>query len=169
MSGSEGDLPGGAPVRGRSCGTCTACCTAVPVTLPDEDKPANVRCRHVGSRGCRIYGERPALCRAWSCRWLVDPGTVGMRRPDHAGYIIDPALNAVHFNGRLVAVVQVWVDPQRRAAHGDPALRAYLAAVAERQGLAAIIRWGAAEGMLLAAPCLTETGDWLEMAWAAPG
>jgi hypothetical protein len=139
------------------------------VTLPDEDKPANVRCKHLSSRGCRIYTSRPEMCRLWSCRWLVDASTRPLRRPDHAGYVIDPALNAVHLNGRLVEVLQVWVDPKRRDAHRDPALRDYLATMAARDGLAAIIRWSSTDGMLLAAPCLTPDHAWLELPYGSAG
>jgi hypothetical protein len=52
-------------------------------------KPHNVRCKHLRSKGCGIYATRPAPCRAWSCRWLMDASTSGLRRPDLAGYAID--------------------------------------------------------------------------------
>jgi hypothetical protein len=85
----------GEAVRGRACGSCTACCTQVPVALPDEHKPANVRCKHLRSKGCGIYANRPRPCVAWSCRWLFDEDTAELRRPDQAGYVIDCAPDTV--------------------------------------------------------------------------
>lgn len=151
------------PIRGRSCGECKACCTQVPAQLDDETKPANVRCRHVCSKGCAIYPTRPDPCRYWSCKWLFDPMTGDLRRPDRSGYIIDPALDTVLKDGQPVEIIQVWVDPNRRAAHRDPALRAYLVAVAEQFGLAAIVRFSSTDGLVLVAPSLSGTGDWLEI------
>lgn len=152
----------GQPVRGRSCGGCTACCTAVPVQLHDKHKPANEKCQHLRGRGCSIYATRPHPCAAWSCRWLFDELTSDMRRPDHAGYIIDPMLDTILADGRPVEAIQVWVDPKRRDAHKDPALRTYLAEIARVHGIPAIIRWGSHEGMMLSAPCLNVDDEWFE-------
>ena len=72
----------------RTCGTCTLCCRVLPIK--DLDKPANVRCQHqTAFKGCAIYRRRPMSCRLWSCRWLVDPTTSDLRRPDRAHYVID--------------------------------------------------------------------------------
>ncbi|HEV7317701.1 MAG TPA: hypothetical protein VGO04_03710 [Ensifer sp.] len=59
------------PLAARSCGTCTLCCR-----LPDIDaldKPANAWCRHcTKGQGCRIYDDRPQLCRDFFCLWRTD-------------------------------------------------------------------------------------------------
>ncbi|HEV7309585.1 hypothetical protein [Ensifer sp.] len=59
------------PLAERACGTCTLCCR-----LPDIDaleKPANDWCRHcIEGQGCRIYAERPQLCRDFLCLWRTD-------------------------------------------------------------------------------------------------
>ncbi|MBK5568688.1 MAG: hypothetical protein I8N66_19920 [Ensifer sp. SSB1] len=59
------------PPAARGCGTCTLCCR-----LPDIDalaKPANAWCRHcVDGEGCRIYAQRPQLCRDFLCLWRTD-------------------------------------------------------------------------------------------------
>lgn len=91
----------GAPLPGRSCGSCTACCTQVPVRLEDgQVKPANIRCRHLrASQRCSVYAARPLDCRAWSCRWLFDQAAEGLRRPDRGGYIVDPMLDTILLNG----------------------------------------------------------------------
>lgn len=153
----------GPTVRNRKCGSCTACCTLLPVKgLPSGDKPANTRCTHVCSRGCAIYKHRPLSCRAFACRWLMDESTGGLRRPDKAGYVIDPMLDTILVDGEPKDVVQVWIDPKHPDAHEDPALRAWLEDVATRYGLAALVRWGQEEGMLLVAPVLTSGGNWIE-------
>jgi hypothetical protein len=70
-------------------------------------------------------------------------------------------------DGHPIHVLQVWVDPARPKAHRDPMLRAYLALMAERHRMAALIRWGypdqeGREAMFLAAPCLSDDGEWIE-------
>jgi hypothetical protein len=153
----------GPPVRGRNCGTCRSCCVQVPVLLDDEHKPANTRCKHLCSRGCGIYDNRPRPCVAWSCMWLYDPSTAALRRPDHSGYIIDPMPDHVLANGVPKQVVQVWVDPKRRDAHRDPALRAWLDAVGQRFKMAAIVRWSSRDSIVLIPPSLSEDGQWWEI------
>jgi Pyruvate/2-oxoacid:ferredoxin oxidoreductase delta subunit len=153
----------GPPVRQRSCGACKLCCTLVPVELHDgEQKAANIRCRHLRSSGCGIYETRPRPCWAWSCKWLFDEATSAIRRPDQSGYAIDPMLDTILIDGRPIEVIQVWCDPKRREAHRDPALRDYLAAMAERFRLPAIVRWGSGDGLVVAAPRLTNDGTWQE-------
>lgn len=152
----------GPNVRGRNCGACKACCTLVPVELADEWKPHNVRCKHLRSSGCGIYAKRPAPCRAWSCRWLMDASTAAIRRPDLAGYAIDPSLDTILADGEPMEVIQIWCDPARPDAHRDPALRAWLASMAERFGMVAVVRWGAGDGMVLAPPAFSANGEWFE-------
>lgn len=153
----------GDPVRGRSCGSCTLCCTLLPTDLPRGKKLANEKCENICSKGCKIYETRPLPCRAFSCRWLFDEHTDKLRRPDKTGYVIDPMLDGIVANGQAVDVFQVWVDPHRRNAHRDPALREYLSKMAEIFRLPAIIRWSSEEAMMLIAPCLNPTKDWMEI------
>lgn len=161
MTGSDdGWTVIGPSVRGRRCGGCTACCVQLPVRA--MAKGANERCPKLCSRGCSIYKQRPEECRYFSCRWLMDETTADLRRPDKSGYVIDPMLDTIVADGREVHVVQVWVDPKRPDAHRDPALRAWLAGVADRYGMPALVRWNSSDAMLLAAPCLTGDGQWLE-------
>lgn len=152
----------GPNVRGRKCGACKLCCTLLPVDLVDEWKPHNVRCKHLRSSGCGIYATRPDSCRMWSCKWLFDDATAGLRRPDLAGYAIDPMLDTILVDERPIDVIQIWCDPARREAHRDPALRAYLALMHARFGLLTIVRWGSGNGLVLAPPSTTESGEWEE-------
>jgi hypothetical protein len=152
----------GLPVRGRSCGSCKLCCTLLPVDLPRGKKPANVKCEHSCSKGCNIYDHRPDPCKYWSCRWLFDDDTANLRRPDKSGYVIDCALDTVIVNGQPCDAIQVWVDPARRDAHRDPALREYLNVLAERHRILVIVRWSSSEGMGMIAPVLSGESVWLE-------
>jgi len=151
------------PIRGRACGSCTLCCTLVPADLaqrgyPEAMKRAGEKCRHVGHHGCKIHARRPDPCRYWSCRWLFDPGTADLRRPDHAGYCVDAIPDSIAVNGQEIEILQVWCDPKRRDAHRDPALRAYIAAM----NMAAIVRFGEDDAIVIAPPSMTEGGEWLE-------
>ena len=151
------------PLPGRACRGCKACCIQVPVAGHELNKPANVRCRHLTSKGCGIYSRRPEPCRVWSCRWLFDPLTAGMRRPDHAGYVIDPMPDRVLYNGEPWNVFQVWVDPARRDAHRDPALRAWVEAMGRRYNAPTMIRFSQDEGFMLIPPFMCDDGQWHEL------
>lgn len=153
----------GPSVRGRSCGSCTICCTLVPVELHEGHKPGNVRCPHLKSTGCGIYARRPRPCWAWSCKWLIDDSTAALRRPDRSGYAIDPMLDTILAGEHPMEVIQIWVDPARPDAHRDPALRAWLVQMDERFALMALVR-SPGLGILLVPPARSDTGDWLENA-----
>ena len=159
------------PVKtARHCGTCTLCCRLLPV--PPLNKPGGTRCQHQRhGKGCAIYPRRPDACRIWSCRWLSEPGETAMlRRPDHAHYVIDLFFDRVTVVDiatgarNVAAAVQIWVDPAHIATvKRDPALRAYLIHMAEEpRRMAAILRYGPREGVILAAPSLSASGDWYE-------
>jgi len=157
----------GLPGRNRACGSCTFCCTMVPVDRPLE-KPAGVRCQHLCNKGCRIYSRRPDPCRYWNCAWLYQPETADIRRPDRAGYVIDPMPQNILIDGHPTPAIQVWVDPKQPDAHRDPALRAYLDLMGERHRMPAIVRWSHAGGqegrdaMVLVPPSLSDEGVWFE-------
>ena len=153
----------GQPVRGRSCGSCTACCTIVPVDLASGHKASGERCQHVCSKGCRIYKDRPDPCRYWSCRFLFDEMAAGLRRPDVSGYIVDPMVDSIIQSGHVYEVAQVWIDPARHDAYRAPELRAYLEAIARRFGLAAVVRWAKPKSVVLVPPPLTPDREWWEV------
>jgi len=157
----------------RRCGECTLCCKLIPVA--ELRKPANKKCKHQRfGVGCTIYEDRPHSCRYWSCGWLADPTTAGLSRPDRAHYCIDIVPDYVRFiptgGGEVVPVpvVQVWCDPSFPHAHEDPALRSYLAGVAERHGMAALIRFSERDAFTLFAPALTG-GGWETLRGACEG
>jgi hypothetical protein len=154
---------------GRRCGSCTLCCKVLPV--PDLDKPAGTRCRHARmAKGCTIYATRPLPCRTWSCRWLADPDTAELTRPDRGHYVVDISYDSIAVQdpdtGRVEdrSVLQVWIDPAHREAYKAPELRRYLARRAAQHKLPALIRFNSSEAILLVAPGLRAgRGDWLEI------
>ena len=71
-------LPG--DVVCRQCGTC---CVAPDIST--LGKPPGVRCRHLGDDlRCRIYDERPAVCRGYRPDGLCDLITA----PELAGRVV---------------------------------------------------------------------------------
>lgn len=154
----------------RHCGDCTLCCKLVPVQA--LAKPANTRCRHQSSKGCAVYKQLNTVspeCRLWNCRWLVDPATAGLRRPDRVHYVLDlvPGFVGAREGNegpwRNVQVLQIWADPAHKHAwRYDDALVAYLLKLAEEEGMAALVRYGNARATFIAAPPLTQDGKWIE-------
>ena len=151
----------------RRCGSCQLCCRLLPVLA--LSKGANTRCAYQRTgKGCTVYRTRqmPAECHVWSCRWLVDPATASLHRPDRSHYVIDvmPDMIGIDENGvtRDCMVVQVWVDPNFPNAHRDPALRRYLEALAETDRMPALVRCGSV-GLVLIAPSLNTSGEWQEI------
>lgn len=69
----------------RTCGSCTACCTAS--AIDPLDKPAHTPCSRQTQTGCGDYDHRPGVCREIECMWLADDGSVlaDHHRPDRLG------------------------------------------------------------------------------------
>ena len=58
------------------CGTCTACCRVFDI--PELKKPAGTWCQHCAiGKGCKVYDDRPQMCREFECLWLMS-----QKRPD---------------------------------------------------------------------------------------
>jgi hypothetical protein len=89
------------PIPNRTCGECTACCTALGV---DEfTKPQWETCHHVCKTGCEIYQARPASCRGFQCLWLKGYFGNDDHRPDKLGLIFQ-----MQKDRRLGAVLVAW-------------------------------------------------------------
>ena len=69
-------------VAGKSCGSCTKCCTVMGV--PEIKKRPWDECPHVAAGlGCKIYSERPSGCRSFICGWLLDPNMGPDLKPEN--------------------------------------------------------------------------------------
>jgi hypothetical protein len=166
----ESDMP-----TTRSCGDCQLCCKLLPVR--GINKPANTTCQFQKfHKGCTVYhtDKMPMECGMWNCRWLVNDDTADQSRPDRSHYVIDVMPDFVDCTDNetgeqtQVEVVQVWVDPNHRDAHRDPALRRYLHRRAA-EGVAAIIRYSSSEAFVLMGPPFMGDGQWHEIAGESSG
>lgn len=140
----------------RSCGDCTLCCKLVPVK--SLAKPANKRCQHQRHTGCAIYKDRPWECQLWSCRWLEGNDTADLPRPDRSRYVIDKMPDVIRVDGKVVDVVQVWIDPKHPEAWRDPAMMAYIERRAA-EGIPTLIRYNSEQSDVVLAPILG-MGEW---------
>ncbi len=72
-------------LSGRSCGECSACCTAL--AIHELKKPPHKACPNCSSgTRCDIYPDRPDSCRAFRCQWL-DGHSNEDERPDKSGLV----------------------------------------------------------------------------------
>ena len=151
---------------GRTCGTCQLCCKVMPV--PPLKKPANKRCDHQrANKGCAVWHSpaMPSVCWLYHCRWLADPSTKGLPRPDRAHYVIDfmpDHITMTDESGKQVdvPVFQVWVDPAFPDAWQDENLKAWMAAMADRHGFATIIRFSSRAAVTVFPPHFDADGQW---------
>lgn len=151
---------------GRVCGACQLCCKLLPV--PPIHKAAGERCRHSkAGKGCTIYADRPFACRTWACRWLADPKTAGMPRPDRCHYVLDMETDYATMRDdagteHRLNLFQVWVDPAYPEAHRAPELRAFMLATAERWGVPTIVRFSSTSAIVIWPPPINGSGEWVE-------
>jgi hypothetical protein len=77
-------------VPDRTCGGCTECCRAIPLSLPELSKPTGKLCAYaVEDGGCSVHAIRPEACRTWFCLWRVVDLPESWR-PDRSGVILRP-------------------------------------------------------------------------------
>ena len=83
----------------RSCGECRACCVALGFEAREGEsafsKPHGSPCLHLVQIGCRIYDERPPVCRRFECGWLQAPNLPDALRPDRCGVLFCTNDNAL--------------------------------------------------------------------------
>ena len=85
----------------KECGGCAMCCKSLPIPFPEDiAKPGNQWCKYWTKKtGCKIYSDRPQICRDYYCAWILDDILPDELRPDRCGAIM-------HYKeGELVVVV----------------------------------------------------------------
>ena len=84
--------------KGRTCGSCTACCKVLGVE--ELGKLEGQQCPHVCAGGCSIYKKRPESCREFECLWLQ--GLFEERdRPDRLRVVFDVTTTDAPIHGIL--------------------------------------------------------------------
>jgi Fe-S-cluster containining protein len=92
-------------IKGRPCGSCTACCEGwlygdafgFEFTI---GKP----CKFLGGRGCSIYDLRPySPCQTFLCHWKENTSIPEWLRPDKSNVIILKRQAGKFFYMRLIA------------------------------------------------------------------
>lgn len=154
--------------NGRRCGDCTLCCKLVPVR--ELEKKAGQKCKHQShAKGCTVYQKpgMPISCKLWSCRWLAQQDqTPDLSRPDRSHYVLDlmpdfiTAVDNLNGTRHELEVVQIWVDPKYPDAHRDPALRAYLAKLGEKN-IVGLVRYDEEVAITIIPPPMAG-GEWIE-------
>ena len=81
-----------APVLGRECGSCYACC--VWLGIEELGKYTGQVCKHLSggadpSKRCSIYPTRPTACSGYECMWRSGWGVDNLR-PSECGILITP-------------------------------------------------------------------------------
>ena len=74
------------PIPGKDCGACAMCCQALEIE--EFSKEPGVDCAHCTKQGCKIYLERPQVCRDFECEWKTERALGAMFRPDRIGTIL---------------------------------------------------------------------------------
>ena len=87
------------------CGSCTACCTHLPIPariVSPAAKPAGEPCPHLCQSGCSIYQQRPDICARFQCAWLANGDWPEEWRPDRSGLLCLRETLADGLSGALV-------------------------------------------------------------------
>jgi hypothetical protein len=92
----------------RECGDCTLCCKLLKIEIPEIQKKEGEWCKHCNpSSGCKIYDDRPSLCRFYLCGWRAFSWLGDHWKPNKCGLLInfdeDSLGNGqihIHYNGR---------------------------------------------------------------------
>jgi hypothetical protein len=96
-------------VTGRECGSCSLCCKLLDV--PEAGKPNHEWCPHCRpGHGCRIYAQRPDICRGFACLWLCDSSLGGMWFPAKAKIVAHFHIDRKNGHSSLRFIV----DPKNR-------------------------------------------------------
>ena len=109
-------------IPGKSCGSCTMCCKSLEIE--HFKKPMGKwcdNCIHTG--GCKIYLERPEVCRDFECDWMTDRSLPATMRPDRIGTILMDDADSDDY--------QAVCDPSRPMAWRQPLIFKHLVAMAK--------------------------------------
>jgi hypothetical protein len=97
---------------GKACGTCMMCCKVL--RIEELEKPPGLWCRHAATgKGCGIYENRPTVCRAFYCQWMLDSSLGPEWKPEKSKFVMFPdRKNGEVFNINVdPAFPDAWTKP----------------------------------------------------------
>jgi len=89
MDESEVEEPIFLNARKRSCDGCTACCEGwLTANVHGKYMYSGRPCHFKGQGHCTVYDQRPELCTAFRCEWLVNNDIPEWLKPDLSKVIL---------------------------------------------------------------------------------
>lgn len=114
-----------APVN--HCGECRACCFSLYIEDGPFAKPSNQWCPNCAHNfGCKVYQQRPSVCRSFKCTWLKSQSRNDRMapelRPDQCGAIFsDDSINGdpllIECHGTPDAAAWRWINEVQSAGY----------------------------------------------------
>jgi hypothetical protein len=121
-----------APVN--HCGDCTACCVIPHIRDKDFEKPSGVACPNCSKGfGCRVYQQRPSVCRTFKCMWLESQSKNDRMpaelRPNRCGaffVIPDDKSLTVEVHGKPNSAAWVWLNEMQAKGYKAKKITSYV-------------------------------------------
>lgn len=130
-----------APIEGRDCGACSACCITPQINTGELQKTAHTNCTHLSACGdCEIYAQRPKVCRNWFCAWRRFGSLDESLRPDRSGLFAYLHFGKNHYLEQPCLIVSLTDRGAGTVPFGHPSLAAY-GALGESLGLPVLYKF----------------------------
>ncbi len=108
-------------------------CCKLPA-IADLNKPSGKWCVNADpGRGCKIYADRPGVCRAFYCDWMLNPALGPEWKPDKARFLV-----GTFANGAVAVLVDSAAPSAWRAQPYYNALKILAAQIIERGGVMSV-------------------------------
>jgi len=109
-------------IPGKSCGSCNMCCKVL--TIEELKKDVGILCSNwCDGVGCKIYKDRPQVCRDFECEWITERALPATLRPDKVGTVFLICPDSDQY--------QAVTDPTRPTAWRHPLVFKHLVAKAK--------------------------------------
>lgn len=120
------------------------CCQVLEIEI--FEKPPGLLCTHCHkTEGCKIYHQRPQVCRDYECSWMMERSLPSTLRPDKVGTILMEDPDSDEY--------QAVCDPSKPLAWRHPLVFKHLVAMA-KEGRTVVAKAG------LKAWRIYDTGEW---------
>jgi hypothetical protein len=99
----------------RHCGKCNYCCIWIDLDDIVPGAGNGKPCPHVTENGCGRYADRPVICQAWECLWLMmgDDLLADDERPDriHAVFFFPASKYGIR-DSRVICLSEDYIHEQ---------------------------------------------------------